>query len=77
MLPTDVEHKPVAPVVMLKRTETLPDLFPEEIVVAEATGQDTQPDPLFFFAGGPGQAATETWVMIRSTLSNSCQIADI
>ena len=29
------------------------------IVVYPATGPDRQPDPLFYFAGGPGSAATE------------------
>jgi len=48
-----------------------------KIAVAPATGQSTEPDPVFFFAGGPGQAATETWVMIRSTLNKIRKKRDI
>lgn len=47
------------------------------IAIAAATGQSTEPDPVFFFAGGPGQAATETWVMIQSTLNKIRQKRDI
>jgi len=47
------------------------------IAVAQATGSTTEPDPVFFFAGGPGQAATETWVMIRSTLRQIRKTRDI
>jgi pimeloyl-ACP methyl ester carboxylesterase len=47
------------------------------IAMAPATGKSTEPDPVFFFAGGPGQAATETWVMIRSTLSKIRKTRDI
>jgi pimeloyl-ACP methyl ester carboxylesterase len=47
------------------------------IAIAPATGKTTEPDPVFFFAGGPGQAATETWVMIRSTLSRIRKNRDI
>lgn len=47
------------------------------IAVAQATGTSTEPDPVFFFAGGPGQAATETWVMIRSTLRQIRKHRDI
>jgi pimeloyl-ACP methyl ester carboxylesterase len=45
--------------------------------MAPATGKSTEPDPVFFFAGGPGQAATETWVMIRSTLNKIRKKRDI
>jgi pimeloyl-ACP methyl ester carboxylesterase len=48
-----------------------------KIAVAPATGKSVEPDPVFFFAGGPGQAATETWVMIRSTLSKIRKTRDI
>nr|ART35670.1 B459 [uncultured bacterium] len=33
--------------------------IPINIVVLPATGQKREPDPLFYFAGGPGSAATE------------------
>jgi pimeloyl-ACP methyl ester carboxylesterase len=33
--------------------------IPINIVVFPATGQKREPDPLFYFAGGPGSAATE------------------
>jgi len=33
--------------------------IPIHIVVLPATGQKREPDPLFYFAGGPGSAATE------------------
>jgi len=47
------------------------------IAIAPATGKTTEPDPVFFFAGGPGQAASETWVMIRSTLNKIRKNRDI
>jgi len=47
------------------------------IAVAPATGSTSEPDPVFFFAGGPGQAATETWVMIRPTLRKIRKTRDI
>jgi len=47
------------------------------VAVAPATGSTTEPDPVFFFAGGPGQAATETWVMIRPTLRQIRKTRDI
>ena len=47
------------------------------IAIAPATGKTTEPDPVFFFAGGPGQAASETWVMLRSTLSKIRKTRDI
>ena len=47
------------------------------IAVAPATGKTTEPDPVFFFAGGPGQAASETWVMIQSTLNKIRKTRDI
>ena len=47
------------------------------IAVAPATGGTTEPDPVFFFAGGPGQAATETWVIIRPNLRQIRKTRDI
>ena len=47
------------------------------IAIAPATGKTTEPDPVFFFAGGPGQAATETWVMIRPVLQKIRKSRDI
>ena len=48
-----------------------------KVAIAPATGKTTEPDPVFFFAGGPGQAASETWVMIRSTLNKIRKTRDI
>ena len=45
-----------------------------KVAIAPATGKNTEPDPVFFFAGGPGQAASETWVIIQSTLRKDPQI---
>ncbi len=47
------------------------------IALAPATGKTTEPDPVFFFAGGPGQAASETWVMMRSVLNKIRKTRDI
>ena len=47
------------------------------IAIAPATGKSTEPDPVFFFAGGPGQAASETWVMIRPVLNKIRKSRDI
>jgi len=47
------------------------------IAIAPATGKATEPDPVFFFAGGPGQAASETWVMLQSTLNKIRKKRDI
>lgn len=47
------------------------------IAMAPATGKTTEPDPVFFFAGGPGQAASETWVMLRSVLNKIRKSRDI
>lgn len=47
------------------------------VALAEATSTDTEPDPVFFFAGGPGQAASETWVMIRPVLKKIRKKRDI
>lgn len=48
-----------------------------KVAIAPATGKSTEPDPVFFFAGGPGQAASETWVMIRSTLNKIRKTRDV
>jgi pimeloyl-ACP methyl ester carboxylesterase len=51
--------------------------IPIHVAIAGATSTDTAPDPVFFFAGGPGQAATETWPMIRGTLDRIRKKRDI
>ena len=51
--------------------------IPIHIAVAPSTATQPEPDPVFFFAGGPGQAASETWVMIRDTLSKIREKRDI
>ena len=48
-----------------------------KVAIAPATGKSVEPDPVFFFAGGPGQAASETWVMIRSVLNKIRKNRDI
>jgi len=47
------------------------------IAVAPATGKTIEPDPVFFFAGGPGQAASETWVMLQPVLNKIRKSRDI
>lgn len=47
------------------------------VALAPATGRSTKPDPVFFFAGGPGQAASETWVIIRPILEQIRKSRDI
>ena len=47
------------------------------IAYAKATSTEVAPDPVFIFAGGPGQAATETWVMLRGTLGKIRRNRDI
>ncbi|WP_191621444.1 alpha/beta fold hydrolase [Marinihelvus fidelis] len=47
------------------------------IAVADASDPQPEADPLFFFAGGPGQAATETWPMIRGSLRGINKTRDI
>jgi pimeloyl-ACP methyl ester carboxylesterase len=42
-----------------------------------ARGRVTKPDPLVFFAGGPGQAATETWPMVAYALRKVNESRDI
>ena len=47
------------------------------VALAPAVSRSPKPDPLFFFAGGPGQAATETYVMIRPILEKIRKDRDI
>jgi pimeloyl-ACP methyl ester carboxylesterase len=47
------------------------------IALAPASGKNTEPDPVFFFAGGPGQAASETWVIMRPVLNKIRKNRDI
>ncbi|MCH8227796.1 MAG: alpha/beta fold hydrolase [Proteobacteria bacterium] len=42
-----------------------------------ATGRTAEPDPLIFFAGGPGQAATETWPIVAGGLRKLNESRDI
>ena len=51
--------------------------IPIHIAVAPSTATQPEPDPVFFFAGGPGQASSETWVMIRDTLNKIREKRDI
>lgn len=48
-----------------------------KVAIAPATGKTTEEDPLFFFAGGPGQASSETWVMLRGVLNKIRKTRDI
>jgi pimeloyl-ACP methyl ester carboxylesterase len=47
------------------------------VAVGDSNSQTPAADPVFFLAGGPGQAASETWVMIRSTLRKVRKNRDI
>ena len=42
-----------------------------------AKGRDAEPDPLIFFAGGPGQAATEAWPIISRAIRKVNENRDI
>jgi len=42
-----------------------------------AAGRTSEPDPLLFFAGGPGQAATETWPIVAGGLRKLNENRDI
>jgi len=48
-----------------------------KVAIAPATGKTTEDDPVFFFAGGPGQASSETWVILRSVLNKIRKTRDI
>jgi len=42
-----------------------------------ARGRVAEPDPLVFFAGGPGQSATETWPIVARALRKVSESRDI
>ena len=42
-----------------------------------ARGRVTEPDPLVFFAGGPGQAATESWPIVARALYKVTESRDV
>lgn len=42
-----------------------------------ASGRSAEPDPLFLFAGGPGQAATEAWLLVAGALRKVNENRDI
>ena len=47
------------------------------VAVAPAVARVPKADPLFFFAGGPGQSASESWVMLRPILEKIRKDRDI
>nr|MBA3534205.1 alpha/beta fold hydrolase [Ardenticatenales bacterium] len=47
------------------------------IAVVPARGRDVEPDPLVFLAGGPGQAATESYVQISTAFDRINRDRDI
>ena len=47
------------------------------VAVAPARARTPEPDPLFFFAGGPGQAASEYWPVLRVALREVNRERDI
>lgn len=47
------------------------------IVVIEATEQNAEPDPVFFLAGGPGQAATELAPLFRRVVPDLGRRRDV
>jgi pimeloyl-ACP methyl ester carboxylesterase len=47
------------------------------VAVVPAARRDARPDPLFLFAGGPGQAASEAYVMLRWVLDDIREQRDI
>jgi pimeloyl-ACP methyl ester carboxylesterase len=51
--------------------------IPLHIVVLPARGAERHPDPLFYFAGGPGSAATETAAMMARLLGQVNQTRDL
>jgi pimeloyl-ACP methyl ester carboxylesterase len=42
-----------------------------------ATSRSVEPDPLFLFAGGPGQAATESWLAVAGALRKVNETRDV
>ncbi len=61
------------------KTPTQPDGRQIRIRVARIPARDrlVEPDPLVFFAGGPGQAATETWPVVAHALRKVNENRDI
>ena len=47
------------------------------VAVVKATSRNPEPDPLFFLAGGPGQAATESYVQLAGAFNRINQKHDI
>jgi pimeloyl-ACP methyl ester carboxylesterase len=47
------------------------------VAMAPAVTQEPEPDPLFLFAGGPGQAASEAYVLVRGVLEKVRRKRDI
>ena len=47
------------------------------VAMAPAVTQEPEPDPLFIFAGGPGQAASEGYVILRGVLEKVRRKRDI
>jgi pimeloyl-ACP methyl ester carboxylesterase len=47
------------------------------VAVIPATGDRPKPDPLFFFAGGPGQAATESYAAVAHAFSKIARSRDV
>lgn len=42
-----------------------------------ARGREVEPDPIVFFAGGPGQAATESWPIVAGALRKATENRDV
>jgi pimeloyl-ACP methyl ester carboxylesterase len=42
-----------------------------------AQGRSSEPDPLFLFAGGPGQSATESWLIVARALKKLNEDRDV
>ena len=42
-----------------------------------ARGREVEPDPIVFFAGGPGQAATESWPIVAGALRKASENRDV
>jgi pimeloyl-ACP methyl ester carboxylesterase len=47
------------------------------VAVVEADGRGRMPDPVFFLAGGPGQAATEVYPAIASAFARVARTRDV
>jgi pimeloyl-ACP methyl ester carboxylesterase len=59
------------------RTATEGKTITLKVVVVPAISRSAQPDPLFLFAGGPGQAATEAFTPLLSSLERIQQDRDL